>query len=297
MKKNAIVITVSDKGSQGLRQDASGPLLAETLQKSGWEVIWTTIVPDEPDEICRALIHSCDQLQAQLILTTGGTGFSPRDITPEATMEVVDRLTPGIAEAMRAESMRITPRGCLSRSVAGIRGRSLIINLPGSPRAALENWNAVAPAIDHGVEMLASNGSADCARTGEEKQAAPSLDLWLKEAKAGENAKSAGMYLFHNGVVRGTSRASQRENAPESAPVQGMDLSWDPEKVEAARQHALSLAGITCARVWLNRGRLQVGDDLMLVLVGGNVRSSVLPALEALVSELKEKCITEKELF
>ena len=145
--------------------------------------------------------------------------------------------------------------------------------------------------------MTAVSGSARCARPGAEKEIMPSVDSWLKEAKAGENASDAGMYLIHNGVVRGTSRASQRETGVQDAPVQGMDFSWDPARVEAARQKALDTPGITCVRVWLNRGRLQVGDDLMLVLVGGNIRPNVIAVLEALVGELKESCVKEKELF
>ncbi len=160
----AAVITVSDKGYLGQRQDTSGPALVQLLQEKGYEVIHTQIVPDEQDAIRNALLACIDEKQIPLILTTGGTGFSPRDITPEVTMELVERPTPGIPEAMRAESMRITPRGCLSRSAAGIRKRSLIINLPGSEKAARENILAVIDAVGHGLEMLLSQGSADCAK-------------------------------------------------------------------------------------------------------------------------------------
>ena len=160
----AAVITVSDKGFLGQRQDTSGPALVSLLQEKGYEVVHTQIVPDDHDAIREALLICTDEKQIPLILTTGGTGFSPRDITPEVTMEVVERPTPGIPEAMRAESMRITPRGCLSRSAAGIRKRSLIINLPGSEKAARENILAVIDAVGHGLEMLLSQGSADCAQ-------------------------------------------------------------------------------------------------------------------------------------
>ena len=162
MKYKAAVITVSDKGSRGERQDLTGPMLCTLVQEKGYEVIYTSIVPDEKEQICRELIKCCDELHAALVLTTGGTGFSPRDITPEATKAVVERETPGIPELMRAESMKITPRGCLSRSSAGIRGRSLIINLPGSVKAAKENLLAVIDSLEHGLEMLYSEGSADC---------------------------------------------------------------------------------------------------------------------------------------
>lgn len=159
----AAVITVSDKGYRGEREDTSGPNLVKMLTEAGYDVTHTAMVPDERDLISTELIHCCDELGISLVLTTGGTGFSPRDITPEATMDVVERPTPGIPEAMRAESMRITPRGCLSRSAAGIRGRSLIINLPGSMKASAENLNAVLGSLDHGLKMLLSEGSADCA--------------------------------------------------------------------------------------------------------------------------------------
>lgn len=158
----AAVITVSDKGYQGLREDTSGPNLVRILQEAGFDVVHTALVPDEDAKIRQELIHCADDLAIALVLTTGGTGFSPRDITPEATAAVVERPTPGIPEAMRAESMRITPKGCLSRSTAGIRGRSLIINLPGSKKAAEENILAVLSPVTHGLDMLYSEGSANC---------------------------------------------------------------------------------------------------------------------------------------
>ena len=162
MNRTAAVITVSDKGARGERVDTSGPALVERLNAAGWTVIDTKIVPDEMEQIIQELCHCADSLRAALILTTGGTGFSPRDITPEATKQVLERETPGIPEAMRAASMRVTNRGCLSRSVAGIRGHSLIVNLPGSEKAARENLEAVLDPIAHGVDMLQSDGSADC---------------------------------------------------------------------------------------------------------------------------------------
>lgn len=163
MSRTAAVITVSDKGSRGEREDKSGPLIMEMLQARGIETVYTSIVPDEFDVIASELKKCSDELKINLVLTTGGTGFSPRDITPEATLSVVERETRGIPEAMRYASLQITPRGCLSRSAAGIRGRTLIINLPGSPKAAKENLEAVLGAVDHGLDMLMSEGSADCA--------------------------------------------------------------------------------------------------------------------------------------
>ena len=160
----AAVITVSDKGYRGERVDTSGPNLVEILKEKGFDVTHTAIIPDDREMIKAELCKCADELGLALVLTTGGTGFSPRDITPEATMEVVERPTPGIPEAMRAESMRITPKGCLSRSAAGIRKRSLIINLPGSKKASQENILAVIDPVSHGLDMLYSEGSADCAK-------------------------------------------------------------------------------------------------------------------------------------
>ncbi len=155
------IITVSDRSFRGEREDRSGPALAERMKAEGFAVTGTVLVPDEEAEIVRALREAV-RADAALILTTGGTGFSPRDITPEATLAVVERLTPGLPEAMRAASMQITPRGMLSRGVAGICGRSLIVNLPGSPKAATENLEAILPALEHGLVML-RGGIADCA--------------------------------------------------------------------------------------------------------------------------------------
>lgn len=160
----AAVITVSDMGYRGEREDTSGPNLQRILRENDFEVTYTAMVPDETEAIQRELLKCADELDIALILTTGGTGFSPRDITPEATSAVIERPTPGIPEAMRAESMRITPRGCLSRGTAGLRGRSLIINLPGSKKASEENILAVLGAVEHGLEMLLGSGSANCAK-------------------------------------------------------------------------------------------------------------------------------------
>ena len=161
---NAAVITISDKGYLGQREDTSGPNLVRILTEKGFEVTYTAIIPDDREMIQAELLKCADELGIALVLTTGGTSFSPRDITPEAAMEVIERPTPGIPEAMRAESMRITPKGCLSRSVAGIRRRSLIITLPGSKKASAENILAVIDPVAHGLDMLYSEGSADCAK-------------------------------------------------------------------------------------------------------------------------------------
>jgi len=161
----AAVITVSDKCFEGTREDLGGPAVREMLESSNYEVGYTSTVPDEQDIIEHELIKCADELDIALIVTTGGTGFSHRDVTPEATAAVCARLTPGIPEAMRAESLKITNRAILARQQAGIRGESLIINLPGSPKAARENLAAVLPALEHGLEMLRGE-NRDCAANG-----------------------------------------------------------------------------------------------------------------------------------
>ena len=158
----AAVITVSDKGSAGEREDIGGPAVCAMLEGGGYQIAYTSIVPDERELIEQELMKCADELDIALVVTTGGTGFSPRDVTPEATIAVCSRLTPGIPEAMRAESLKITNRAILARQQAGIRGKTLIVNLPGSPKAARENLEAVLPALDHGLLML-RGGPADCA--------------------------------------------------------------------------------------------------------------------------------------
>lgn len=296
MSKTAAVITVSDKAWHGERRDTSGPALCALLDAYGFTVAYTAIVPDEPEQIRRQLLLCADERSIPLILTTGGTGFSPRDITPEATCAVIEREAPGIPEAMRAESMKITPRGCLSRGVAGIRGNSLIINLPGSEKAARENLLAVLPALQHGLDMLASAGSADCGAEAPPSKARPSLERWLKEAKSAPDAAKCGMYLFHNGVVRQTARAEAHLGQP-SAAVRGLRLSCDQSRVDAAVAATRQLPGVYYVRVWINEGELAVGDDIMLALVGGDIRPHVAAGLEALVERLKSQCITETEIF
>lgn len=158
----AAVLTVSDRSFRGERPDAGGPLVAELLKNAGYEVVRTAIVPDEQAQIEDALKAIADSGEAELLVTTGGTGFAPRDVTPEATLAVCDRLAPGIPEAMRYASTQVTSRAMLSRAQAGIRKGTLILNLPGSPKAARENLEAVLPALAHGLEML-SGRPADCA--------------------------------------------------------------------------------------------------------------------------------------
>jgi len=157
------IITVSDKGSRGERVDESGPAIEEMIKQIGGAVERYVIVPDEKEQIKEELLHMCDTLNISLIFTTGGTGFSKRDVTPEATLEIIEKLVPGIPEAMRAKSMEITPKAMLSRAQAGIRKNSLIINLPGSPKSVRENLEIVMPALRHGIEILLGEAS-ECAR-------------------------------------------------------------------------------------------------------------------------------------
>ena len=153
------IITVSDKGSRGERTDASGPAIEEMIKQIGGRVEKYVIVPDEKKDIKEAIIDMSDKLGLNLVLTTGGTGFSKRDVTPEATLEVIERHVPGIPEAMRAKSLLITPKAMLSRAQAGIRKQTLIINLPGSPKGVRENLEVIIPALKHGIEILTGQAS------------------------------------------------------------------------------------------------------------------------------------------
>jgi molybdenum cofactor synthesis domain-containing protein len=157
------IITASDKGSKGEREDKSGPVIKEIVEEFGYEVKRYIVLPDEKAELEKEMIYQADELKINLILTTGGTGFSSRDITPEATLSVITREANGIAEAIRYYSLKITPRAMLSRAVSGIRGETLIINLPGSPKAVKEALEFVLDTINHGLEILLGRTS-ECAR-------------------------------------------------------------------------------------------------------------------------------------
>jgi len=159
---HAGVITISDKGSRGERKDRSGQEIITMLRDVGVDIIHTTIIPDEKDQIKEVLIDYADTKKLDLVITTGGTGVSPRDLTPDATLEVIDKEVPGMAEAMRRVSAAITPHAMISRAVVGIRDRSLIVNLPGSPKAVRENLAVILPALKHAVEKIRGD-DAECA--------------------------------------------------------------------------------------------------------------------------------------
>ncbi|OCN02646.1 molybdenum cofactor biosynthesis protein [Clostridium sp. W14A] len=159
----AAVITLSDRGARGEREDKSGPAIAGRLRDAGYEVVETLLLADEAEPLRRQLVRLCDQRQLDLILTTGGTGFAPRDVTPEATLAAAQRSAPGISEAIRAASLKITPRAMLSRGVSVIRGKTIIINLPGSPRACQESMDVFLDTIPHAMELLRGT-AGDCAR-------------------------------------------------------------------------------------------------------------------------------------
>lgn len=148
------VLTISDKCSKGEREDKSGKVVQEIVKNLPGDVVKYEIIPDEPEMIKEKIIDYCDNLKADLVLTNGGTGFTARDLTPEATREVIEREVPGIPEAMRTECLGLTKRAMLSRSIAGIRGKSLIINLPGSTRGAKESMEAILEGLPHGLDMI-----------------------------------------------------------------------------------------------------------------------------------------------
>jgi len=155
------ILTVSDRSARGERPDASGPALVQAVRAQGWQVVHQAILPDELALLRQQLAEWADSGTVDVILTTGGTGFAPRDVTPEATLAVVERLAPGLAEAMRQASLQVTPHGMLSRATAGMRRHTLIVNLPGSPKAAVENLHVIVPVLPHAVQLLQDHPAAE----------------------------------------------------------------------------------------------------------------------------------------
>ncbi len=155
------ILTISDRSSRGERPDLSGPALADAVTAQGWIVARSAIAPDDLEELVSTLSGWCDRDDLDVLLTTGGTGFSPRDVTPEATLAVVQRQAPGLGEAMRAAGLRVTPHAMLSRAVAGIRGKTLIVNLPGSPKGAVESLQGLLPVLPHAVQLLRGDPGAE----------------------------------------------------------------------------------------------------------------------------------------
>ena len=155
------ILTISDRSSRGERVDSSGPALERLIQAEGWSVTRQSLLPDDESAIRELLISWVDSAELDVILTTGGTGFSPRDVTPEATRAIIEREAPGLAEAMRAASLKITPHAMLSRIVTGIRKKTLIINLPGSPKGAAENFQVVIPVLPHAIQLLSEDPASE----------------------------------------------------------------------------------------------------------------------------------------
>lgn len=154
MKIRIGILTVSDRSFRGERPDSSGPVLEEIVRAQGWLVADQAILPDDLEMLCKLLETWADSGEIDVILTTGGTGFAPRDVTPEATQRIIDRNAPGLAEAMRASSLLATSHAMLSRAITGVRGKCLIVNLPGSPKAAKENFQVIIPVLPHAVQLL-----------------------------------------------------------------------------------------------------------------------------------------------
>lgn len=161
MKLRVAVLTVSDRSARGERPDTAGPALVQLIESQGWEVTRQAILPDDLHTLRKTLAEWADKGDSDVLLTTGGTGFAPRDVTPEATLSIVEREAPGLAEAMRAASALRSPHAMLSRARAGIRGRVLIVNLPGSPEAATENLQVILPALDHAIQLLQQDPGAE----------------------------------------------------------------------------------------------------------------------------------------
>ena len=304
MGYTAAVITVSDKGARGERVDTSGPRLVSMLKEHGYDVRYTAIIPDEREQIKAELVKCADELRISRAHDRRHGFLLSRH---HARGHVGDR---GAAHAGHSgghaaleEPPRLRREAAVSRAEAGIRGRTLIINLPGSEKAAKENLRPCSnPSPTACRCCLAAVRPTGGEPIGHEHhhhhgKKSPSMDEWLREAKKDPSAKRIGMYLTHNGVVRATARALAREGDTSAAPVSGMAFSYDREKVEAAIADTYKLEGVYYVRVWLNEGELSVGDDIMYILIGGDIRPHTVDALQYLVGRIKTECVTETETF
>lgn len=293
MKRKAAIFTISDRSYLGEREDISGQRVKNILEKNNFIIIHQDVLPDDREKIENALINTTDKLKVNLIVTTGGTGFSTRDVTPEATLFVIDKRADGLSEKMRYESNKITERAALSRAVAGIRKNTLIINLPGSPKAAEENLNSIIEIIPHGLDMIEGENH----HHEKIKNKRPTIEDWIKELERDENADKCGIYLAHLGKVRRTSRKKVRENQEDVPDTKYMEFSYDEKKVKDAKQKALNNKGVYFVKIWLNTGKLKVGDDIMQIIVGADIRDNCIKTLEQLIKEIKTNCVVEKEIF
>ncbi len=186
------ILTVSDRSSRGERPDLSGPALADFVRARGWLASLLDLAPDDRAQIASTLAAWCARGDLDVILTTGGTGFAPRDVTPEATREVIEREAPGLAEAIRAESLKVTPHAMLSRGVAGIRGKTIIVNLPGSPKGAVESLHVVAGVLEHAVQLLREDVDAEAGHLKKLDRSSlkEETERAIQDALAGRNLKS-----------------------------------------------------------------------------------------------------------
>lgn len=250
MKIQAAVITISDKGAAGTRIDTAGPAICSLLKTQSYEIVETCILPDDITLIKEALLTCCDNKQIPLVITVGGTGFSPRDVTPEATCAVIERNVPGIPELMRAESMKITPNGCLSRAVCGIRGKSLILNLPGSEKAATENLSAVIAPLAHGLKMLLGSGSADCgAKTA-----------IIRALRTAQNNMIDQVRLCTDSIVQLNIIQSTKDQPYNQSDTENADNAFDNIFIEGIARNALT-----------NNTRLRIGTALCAITQLGKV--------------------------
>ncbi len=252
------IVTVSDKGARGEREDLSGPAAKEIAIRAGWKVEAWSIVPDEKEYIQEKLIEYADHLKVDLVLTSGGTGFAPRDVTPEATLAVVERLTPGIPEAMRLESLKKTPRAMLSRAVAGIRGKTLIINLPGSPRGVQECLEAIVEPLQHGIRILQGQANECGGLQAEAAGRVESVNISAVRGVVKERVEEAN--VLEGWGVEGDAHGGDWDRQVSIFPLEALDLL--PEERRAQVEQAGYMENFTISGIALQR--LQAGTVIKL---------------------------------